>query len=596
VRTLRRLLPYLKAHPREIAIMLGAMVAAVAFDLLRPWPMKLLIDHVLGGQPLSPGFAALVAALPGAQSTNGLLAWASVATVVIFLGGSALATVSLVTSVRLGQRMVYALGADLFAHVQRLSLAFHSRRPVGDSVARVTGDPYCLQMLVNGTVLPVAQSLLTLGAMFVVMWRLEPSLTLLALGVVPFLGLFIYGFGRPMHVWARERRDREAHLMAGVQQTLTAMPAVQAFGREDTESARFRRQAAATIAAYERSSLADMGFKLAVGLVTAIGTASIMWVGGRYALEGAVTAGTILVFLSYLAALYTPLNEIAHTASTVQYAVANAERVVDLLDTAPDVIDHPGAAQVRLIGHVRYDDVTFGYEARRPVVRGLTLDVKPGEVVAIVGATGAGKSTLVSLLLRCFDPWSGRIMIDGHDVRSLSVKSLRAQVAIVLQESFILPITVAENIAYGRPDATREQIEAAAAAANAADFIGRLPHGYATGIGERGMTLSIGEQQRLAIARAFVKDAPILVLDEPTSALDAHTESAVLDALQRLVKGRTTFIVAHRLSTVRHADRVVVLDDGALLEDGPPAELLRRDGGPFARLWARQLGGTATPV
>ena len=576
--------------------MLGAMVAGVAVDLLRPWPMKLLIDHVLGGQPLPPGFAALVAALPGGQSANALLAWASVATIVIFLGGSTLATVSLVTSVRLGQRMVYALGADLFAHVQRLSLAFHSRRPVGDSVARVTGDPYCLQMLVNGTALPVAQSLLTLGAMFVVMWRLEPALTLLALGVVPFLGLFIYGFGRPMHVWARERRDREAHLMAGVQQTLTAIPAVQAFGREDAESDRFRRQAAATVAAYERSSIADMAFKLAVGLVTAIGTASIMWVGGRYALEGTVTAGTILVFLSYLAALYTPLNELAHTASTVQYAVANAERVVDLLDTAPDVVDQPGATQVRLIGHVRYDDVTFGYEARRPVVHGLTLDVKPGEVVAIVGATGAGKSTLVSLLLRFFDPWSGRITIDGHDVRSLSVKSLRAQIAIVLQESFILPITVAENIAYGRPDATREQIEAAAVAANAAAFINHLPHGYATGIGERGMTLSIGEQQRLAIARAFVKDAPILVLDEPTSALDAHTESAVLDALQRLMKGRTTFIVAHRLSTIRHAGRVVVLDDGALLEEGPPAELLRRDGGPFARLWARQLGSTATPV
>ena len=302
------------------------------------------------------------------------------------------------------------------------------------------------------------------------------------------------------------------------------------------------------------------------------------------------------MFVSYLAALYTPLNEIAHTASTVQYAVANAERVVDLLDTAPDVVDQPGATQVRLIGHVRYDDVTFGYEARRPVVHGLTLDVKPGEVVAIVGATGAGKSTLVSLLLRFFDPWSGRITIDGYDVRSLSVKSLRAQIAIVLQESFILPITVAENIAYGRPDATREQIEAAAVAANAAGFINHLPHGYATGIGERGMTLSIGEQQRLAIARAFVKDAPILVLDEPTSALDAHTESAVLDALQRLMKGRTTFIVAHRLSTIRHADRVVVLDDGALLEEGPPAELLRRDGGPFARLWARQLGSYATPV
>jgi ABC-type multidrug transport system fused ATPase/permease subunit len=575
--------------------MLGAMVAGVAVDLLRPWPMKLLIDHVLGGQPMSPGFAALIGALPGGQSTSGLLAWASLATVVIFLGGSTLATISLVTSVRLGQRMVYALGADLFAHVQRLSLAFHSRRPVGDSVARVTGDPYCLQMLVNGTALPVAQSLLTLVSMFAVMWRLEPSLALLALGVVPFLGLFIYGFGRPMHLWARERRDREAHLMAGVQQTLTAMPAVQAFGREDTESDRFRRQAAATVAAYERSSLADMAFKLAVGLVTAIGTASIMWVGGRYALDGTVTAGTILVFLSYLAALYAPLNEIAHTASTVQYAVANAERVVDLLDTVPDVVDQPGAIQARLVGRVRYDDVYFGYEARRPVVRGLTLDVEPGEVVAIVGATGAGKSTLVSLLLRFFDPWSGRITIDGHDVRSLAVKSLRAQIAIVLQESFILPITVAENIAYGRPDATREQIEAAAVAANAAGFIGQLPDGYATGIGERGMTLSLGERQRLAIARAFVKDAPILVLDEPTSALDAHTEAAVLEALQRLVKGRTTFIVAHRLSTIRHADRVVVLDDGALLEEGRPAELLQRDGGPFARLWARQLG-VATPV
>ena len=575
--------------------MLGAMVAGVAVDLLRPWPMKVLIDHVLGGQPMSPGFAALIGALPGGQSTSGLLAWASLATVVIFLGGSTLATISLVTSVRLGQRMVYALGADLFAHVQRLSLAFHSRRPVGDSVARVTGDPYCLQMLVNGTALPVAQSLLTLVSMFAVMWRLEPSLALLALGVVPFLGLFIYGFGRPMHLWARERRDREAHLMAGVQQTLTAMPAVQAFGREDTESDRFRRQAAATVAAYERSSLADMAFKLAVGLVTAIGTASIMWVGGRYALEGTVTPGTILVFLSYLAALYAPLNEIAHTASTVQYAVANAERVVDLLDTAPDVVDQPGAIQARLVGRVRYDDVTFGYEARRPVVHGLTLDVKPGEVVAIVGATGAGKSTLVSLLLRFFDPWSGQITIDGYDVRSLSVKSLRAQIAIVLQESFILPITVAENIAYGRPDATREQIEAAAVAANAAGFIGRLPHGYATGIGERGMTLSLGERQRLAIARAFVKDAPILVLDEPTSALDAHTEAAVLEALQRLMKGRTTFIVAHRLSTIRHADRVVVLDDGALLEEGRPSELLQRDGGPFARLWARQLG-VATPV
>jgi ATP-binding cassette subfamily B protein/subfamily B ATP-binding cassette protein MsbA len=567
------------------------MGLAIGLEVLRPWPTKILIDNILGQKPMSDGLSRAFGVLPGPAGVEGLILWVCVSTVLIFLVGTLMSTASAVASISFGQRMTFDLGADLFLHLQRLSLLFHTRRPVGDTIARVTGDPYCVQVLVTGVLLPLIQSLGTLAAMFLVMWSLEPTMTLLALAVTPFLVLNIWLFGKPMKARGRVRRDLEGRMMSVVQQALNAIPAVQAFTREEREHARFRRHADDTVAAYRKATAADMCFKLFVGLATSIGTAAVMWVGAYAALEGRISPGSVLIFLTYLAALYAPLNAITYSASTLQYAAANADRVLEILDLPLDVCDTADARDARLKGHVRYEDVTFGYEAGRAVLKNVSFDVRPGEVIAIVGPTGGGKTTLVNLLVRFFDPWSGRVTVDGHDLRDLKVKSLREQVAIVLQEPFIFPLSAAENIAYGRPEAKREQIEAAAAAASADNFIARLPDGFDSVVGERGATLSGGEKQRLSIARAFLKDAPILILDEPTSALDARTERKLLDVLERLMRDRTTFIIAHRLSTIRNADRILVVDQGEVVEQGTHAQLVER-GGLYASLYWQQMDTT----
>ena len=378
-------------------------------------------------------------------------------------------------------------------------------------------------------------------------------------------------------------------MMSIVEQSMTALPAVQAFGREEIEQGHFRRYADRTIDAHVRETIAAQCFRLAAGAATAIGTAGVIYLGGRYALDGKVTAGTIIVFLAYLVGLYRPLDSIAATASSYQVAAAQAARVADILEAEPEVRERDGAhALPTAHGHIVYEDVTFAYEPGRPVLSHVSFEARPGEIVAIVGPTGAGKSTLASLALRLFDPDAGRVLIDGHDLRDVRLRSLREQVAIVFQEPFILPLSVAENIAYGRPDAARDDIVAAARAAAADEFIERLPGGYDAVVGERGATLSGGERQRLAIARAFLKDAPILVLDEPTSALDARTEATLLDALARLSAGRTCLVIAHRLSTIRDADRIVVLDRGTIVESGPHDELLRA-AGLYASLYRKQV-------
>jgi ATP-binding cassette subfamily B protein/subfamily B ATP-binding cassette protein MsbA len=588
MKTLWRLMSYARPQWRGLVVVAVTMAATVALDVLRPWPTKILVDHVLGTQPLTGALADFLAWLPGPGGTAGLLFWACMGTVLIFAARAVVGMVNAAVSVTLGQRMVYDLAADTFEHAQRLSLLYHSRRQLGDLVHRVTVDSYCLQVLIASTLLPLVQSLLTLGAMFFIMWRLEPTLTLVSLGVVPFLIALIWFFGRPMKELGRRRRDLEGRLMAQVEQTLGAIPAVQAFTREERESERFRHTANEAVAAYQQSTAVDLWFKSLVGLVTAAGTAGIMWLGATYALEGRVSVGTILVFLAYLACLYEPLNSVVYTASLVQYAAAGGDRVREILDTPPDVQDAPDARAVRLSGNVWFDDVSFGYGSE-PVLKGVSLEAKPGDVIAIVGPTGAGKTTLVNLLLRFFDPSSGRVTVDGHDLRQLSVRSLREQVAIVLQEPFLFPLSVADNLSYGRPAATRQEIIAAAEAANADAFIRRLPDGYDTVIGERGATLSGGEKQRLAIARALLKDAPILILDEPTSALDARTEMLLLEALERLMEGRTTFIIAHRLSTIRNADRIVVLEAGQVVEEGRHEELLKQ-GGLYTKLYHQQMG------
>lgn len=588
LKTHLRLLTYVWPHWRGLAVLLVTMALAVGLEVLRPWPTKLLVDNVLGQQPLPSTIGRMVRAVPGGEGTEGLLLWVCISTVVIFLAGTTLGTISNATSIEVGRRMTYELGADLFLHLQRLSLRFHSKRLVGDTIARVTGDPQCVQTLVTGALLPLFQALLKIGAMFAVMWQLQPTLTLLSLGVVPFLMLAVSTLSHDMKHRSRERRDLEVRIMSLVQQAFVAIPAIQAFTREELEHARFRQYADETLLAYRRSMVADTRFKLAVGFTTTAGTAIIMYIGASYALQGKITTGTILVFLSYLGSLYAPLNSIIHTYATLQRTAVNGERVLEILDTPHDVQDLPDARVVTLRGHVRYDNVSFGYEPETLVVRNISLEARPGETVAIVGPTGAGKSTLVSLLVRFFDAASGRITVDGIDIREIRLRSLREQIAIVLQEPFLFRLTVAENIAYGRPSATSDEIVAAAVAANADEFIRRLPQDYDTVIGERGTTLSGGEKQRLSIARAFLKDAPILILDEPTSALDARTEHHLLEAVRRLMKGRTTFIIAHRLSTIRGADRILVMDRGEIVEVGSNAELLTSNG-LYASLYRQQM-------
>jgi ATP-binding cassette, subfamily B, bacterial len=578
----------LRRWPALLAV-LATMLAKVGFELLKPWPLKVLIDSGLSAHPLTPALAGLAAMLPGADTREGLIGWCVTATVVLFLVSWALGVATAYANIGFGQRMVYDLATDLFSHLQRLSLRFHSRRSVGDSIRRVTTDCGCVSVIVKDAVLPFVTALISFVSMFLVMWRLEPSLTLVSLAVAPWLALVLRRYMTPMLESSYAQQESEARIFEVAERTLTALPAVQAFGQEAAADRAFVAATDEIVRATYVSTRIGVTFKVLVGLGTATGTAAIMWLGAQSVLDGRLTVGGILVFLAYLAALYTPLETLMYAPSTTQGAAGSARRVLEILETRREVDDRPGAPNPgRLAGHLRVENVSFGYETGRPTLHDVNLEVRPGETVAIIGATGAGKSTLAGLVPRFNDPWSGRVTIDGNDLRDLQLKGLRSQVAVVLQEPFLLPVSISDNIAYGRPRASRDEIEAAARAANAHDFIMRLPEGYQTVLAERGATLSGGERQRLSIARALLKDAPILILDEPTSAVDAHTESLLMDALERLMTGRTTIVIAHRMATVARADRIVALEHGRVVEAGTPAELLQRPGGVYARFHARQ--------
>jgi ATP-binding cassette subfamily B protein/subfamily B ATP-binding cassette protein MsbA len=564
------------------------MILKIGLDLLMPWPMKVLVDHGLGNQPLPSIMANVAIALPGGGTREAIIGWSVAATVLLFLLGWALGVARSYANIGFGQRMVYDLATDLFSHLQRLSLRFHSRQSVGDSIRRVTTDCGCVSVIVKDALLPFAASIVSLAVMCSVMWQMEPRLTLVSLAVVPWLALVLHRYMTPMLERSYEQQEAEGRMYEVIERTLSAVPVVQAFSREAACDRAFARTTDVAVDAAVSTTIVGLKFKVLTGAGTACGTAAIMWVGAQSVLDGRLTVGGILVFLAYLASLYGPLEALMYAPTTTQGAAGSARRVLEILDTRREVADRPGAKAVqRMSRQVRLENVTFGYDRDRPVLDRVSLEVAPNQSIAIVGPTGAGKSTLVSLLPRFYDPWSGRVTIDGVDIRDIQLSNLRSQIALVLQEPFLFPVSIAENIAYGRPHASRSEIEAAARAANAHTFIDQLPEGYDTVVGERGATLSGGERQRLSVARAVLKDAPILILDEPTSAVDTQTEALLLEAMERLMKGRATIVIAHRMSTVANADGIVVLDHGAIVESGTPAELLRH-GGVYARYCALQ--------
>jgi len=591
---IRRLAPYAWRRRGPLGLVAAGMLLDIGFTLLQPWPLKVLVDNVLRGRPLHGFLLGLFRALPGPQTRDGLLTWTIAALIVIFLLTWAAGVVASWAAIRFGSQMSYDVAADLFAHLQRLSLRFHTQHGVGSSIRRITTDSEAVATIIQDGGLPAVSAVATVVAMLVVMLALDIELTLVALAAVPLMALIVRRYSAPMTERSYVQQEAEGELYETLEQTLTGIAVVQAFSGEGAADDRVRANTDRIMRATVSMTWAQSRFSLLLGAVTALGTAAVFWLGAEHVLAGVVSLGTILVFISYLGSLYSPIHDVSHSSATISEALGSALRVVEVLDARADVVDRRDAVGLQGVrGEVVLEGVSFGYEPGRPVLRGVSFAARPGEVVAVVGPTGAGKTTLVGLLPRFFDPDQGRVLLDGHDVRGLRLAQVRASVSLVLQESFLFPFSIGENIAYGRPGASREEIVAAARAANAHEFVSRLPEGYDTVLGERGATLSGGERQRVAIARALLKDAPVLILDEPTSALDAETEGSLLQALERLMAGRTTVIIAHRLSTIRKADQILVLRDGEIVERGRHQDLIELDG-HYARMHGIQHDSTPT--
>lgn len=560
-----------------------------AVHLLQPWPLKLILDSLASDHAPPAALAWLVAQIGGGTAL--LIGVLCAAILVTHLVAGILDVLSTYLLVSAGLRMVFRLRCAVFDHIQRLSLRFHDLTSVGDSLYRVTWDTYCIQTVFNSGLVPGVSSVLTLAGVTAIMVGRDPLVAGVALSVMIPLTLLMRRLERPMTERSMQVHERESDISTHVQETLSSIRAVHAFGREELESARFRESAGAALKAKLRLNVMETTSGAVVSFLLSCGTAVVVWVTALRVLQGRLTPGDVVLLVAYVAMLYKPINGMARTASQLQGAAARAWRVLSLLDASPEVRDRPDAMPLphRAQGRIKFEGVTFGYLPDRPVLRDIDVEIEPESTVALVGSSGAGKTTLVSLLMRFYDPNAGRITLDGRDLRELTLRSLRQNMALVLQEPILFAASIRENIAYGRPDATPEQVAAAAAAAGAAQFIEALPQGYDTQIGERGVSLSGGQRQRLSIARAFLQNAPILIMDEPTSALDAQTESALLRTMEQLKRGRTTIIIAHRLSTIRDADTILVLDSGRIVESGSHDELLLHDG-LYARLYATQFG------
>jgi ABC-type multidrug transport system fused ATPase/permease subunit len=582
--------PYVRAHKVAMVVVVLLLTAEPVLLLLQPWPMKILVDNGLSGHALPEWITQLFPSLTP-EHPHAIVVFAILSMIGLALIASILGQVRTYLKKRVNDSMTMRFQADMFRHLLGLSFRYHDRTSVGDSLYRLNHDTTWINPLIWGHFRSLFTSTLTLVGMVAIVIHLDWQIVVVALAVGPISWGMIRWSNKHFKEKFKRIWEMQSVCETIVQEVLSCLRVVKAFGREERERRRFEEQSWATLRREWRLDFQQSLFWECLSWVTRLSRNLIMLLAAFHVLKGQLTVGEMLVILAYVSDIHAPIEEIGGTLAGWQHSLASAERALEVLDTVPEIRDRQGAKALdRVAGKVSFQDVSFAYDPEHPVLHRVSFSANPGEVVAIVGPTGAGKTTLASLLIRFYDPVSGRVALDGHDLRDLAVPTLRQNIALVLQEPILFSGTILDNIAYGRPCAAVEEVVAAAKAANAHDFIMALPDGYASECGERGVRLSGGERQRLCIARAFLMDAPVLILDEPTSSIDSRTELVIIEALDRLMVGRTTFIIAHRLSTIRRADQILVLDEGRVLERGTHAELLDQ-GGLYAELYRIQGDG-----
>jgi subfamily B ATP-binding cassette protein MsbA len=565
------------------------MLLGTAMGLAAPWPLKIVLDSVFAARAMPRFFAWF-----GRGDPLSNLDVAVVATVVIALIQAASAYLTAYYTVSIGQWIAHDLRHSVYAHLQRLSMSYYDKQQIGPLISTITDDINAVQDFASTSLLDIAIDVVTIVGMLAVMFTLNWRFTLVALAVTPLVAVFAFRLRGIVKQATRDVRRRQSEIVSIVQEGLGSIRVVKAFAQGKFESRRLDQKSVESVeAALHARRVRSVLGPVVTGLV-AFGTAAVLWFGARLVVAGAMTAGSLVVFMTYLGKLFQPIQDLAKASTNVAQAAVGLERIQAVLDADERMPRAPNAHPIGPVkGRVEFRNVNFAYAPDQPVLVDISFVAEPGQMIGLVGPSGSGKSTLVSLIPRFYDPVSGVVTIDGHDLKSVTVKSVRRQVGFVLQDTQLFYASVWQNIAYGQPDATRAQIVRAAQLAQADEFIEGLPHGYDTVVGQGGLTLSGGQRQRLGIARAMVRDAAILVLDEPSSGLDAESERLVFEGLDRLLAGKTTFVIAHRLATIEKADLILVLDRGRIVERGKHQELLERNG-LYAELQQRQRAGGAT--
>jgi ABC-type multidrug transport system fused ATPase/permease subunit len=592
----RLVVELLRPYRGWLAIVFVAMLVEIAMGLAAPWPLKLVIDDALGNHHL-PHWLNWAHEYAGfGKHTLGVALFAGVATLVIALIGAIASYIDNYYTTSVGQWVANDLRLRIYEHLHRLSLRYYDHAKTGALVSTITNDVSTIQDFASSSTLDIVVDLLTILFMVGLMFWLDWDFTLIAVVFAPLLLLFIFHFKKALKEATHAVRARQSDVLSIVQSGLGSIRITKAFGRQDLELAHLEAASLATVDAALRARKIKSMLSPVVSIVVAFCTAIVLWKGTSLIVAGSMTAGALTVYLAYLKSFFKPVKDLASMTSTIAQTTVALERIETIL-SSDEVIKERSAPldPGRLKGAVSFDGVSFGYDKDSPVLHDVSFKIEPGQVVGIVGPTGSGKSTVLSLLPRFYDPAQGRVLIDGIDIADYKLSALRAQIGFVLQDTVLFRGTVRENIAYGRPEASDEEIVAAAKVANAHDFISRMPLGYDSTVGERGETLSGGQRQRIAIARAVVRNSPILVLDEPTAALDTESERLVIEALRRLMKGRTVIMIAHRLGTLIDADKIIVLKDGAVAEEGSHLALMRR-GGIYAELQRIQHGTPAPAI